>query len=433
MLILIVDVLKNKDISAKKILLNIIALSFFFTFTYYIKEDGFWMLPCLALMFAICIGISLYHYFKNKDNRNPIRLLRLIIMLFLPLILFYAGTNFYKGVNYHFFEVYEINTRTEGELGKFVSSIYKIKSDHRDKNIWAPYDAIEKAFDASETLQKYPELEESILNTVWFDGGKSMIAGDFLTWVLRTSLDSTGLWKSDAQINELFAQVNEEISQAFVDGTLEKDDRISLTSSGGSRTFSEILELQDEITQTYRTSILMEGYVAQKGQTEYNRLESCSTASYITNMNFLPIENGYTAGFQEKKAMVGNSIASGIIKLYSILNPMLCLIAIVGFFLTLISLLARKNQASKETKRLFVFALSTVFVFAGMSLVYAFGISWFSEFIWRETNIINTNVLKLYTIGIVPMLCMVELFGLYLFSNCIKKALPFFSSRLKKG
>ena len=102
------------------------------------------------------------------------------------------------------------------------------------------------------------------------DGGKSMIAGDFLTWVLRTSLDSTGLWKSDAQINELFAQVNEEISQAFVDGTLEKDDRISLTSSGGSRTFSEILELQDEITQTYRTSILMEGYVAQKGQTEYN-------------------------------------------------------------------------------------------------------------------------------------------------------------------
>lgn len=431
MLILIVDVLKNKDISAKKILLNIIALSFFFT--YYIKEDGFWMLPCLALMFAICIGISLYHYFKNKDNRNPIRLLRLIIMLFLPLILFYAGTNFYKGVNYHFFGVYEINTRTEGELGKFVSSIYKIKSDHRDKNIWTPYDAIEKAFDASETLQKYPELEESILNTVWFDGGKSMIAGDFLTWVLRTSLDSTGLWKSDAQINELFAQVNEEISQAFVDGTLEKDDRISLTSSGGSRTFSEILELQDEITQTYRTSILMEGYVAQKGQTEYNRLESCSTASYITNMNFLPIENGYTAGFQEKKAMVGNSIASGIIKLYSILNPMLCLIAIVGFFLTLISLLARKNQASKETKRLFVFALSTVFVFAGMSLVYAFGISWFSEFIWRETNIINTNVLKLYTIGIVPMLCMVELFGLYLFSNCIKKALPFFSSRLKKG
>ena len=433
MLILIVDVLKNKDISAKKILLNIIALSFFFTFTYYIKEDGFWMLPCLALMFAICIGISLYHYFKNKDNRNPIRLLRLIIMLFLPLILFYAGTNFYKGVNYHFFGVYEINTRTEGELGKFVSSIYKIKSDHRDKNIWAPYDAIEKAFDASETLQKYPELEESILNTVWFDGGKSMIAGDFLTWVLRTSLDSTGLWKSDAQINELFAQVNEEISQAFVDGTLEKDDRISLTSSGGSRTFSEILELQDEITQTYRTSILMEGYVAQKGQTEYNRLESCSTASYITNMNFLTIENGYTAGFQEKKAMVGNSIASGIIKLYSILNPMLCLIAIVGFFLTLISLLARKNQASKETKRLFVFALSTVFVFAGMSLVYAFGISWFSEFIWRETNIINTDVLKLYTIGIVPMLCMVELFGLYLFSNCIKKALPFFSSRLKKG
>ena len=432
MLILIVDILKNKNISAKKILLNIITLSFFFTFTYYIKEDGFWMLPCLTLMFAICIGISIYHYFKNKDNRNPMRLLRLIIILFLPLILFYAGTNFYKGVNYHFLGVYEINTRTEGELGKFVSSIYKIKSDHRDKNIWAPYDAIEKAFDASETLQKYPELEESILNTVWFDGGKSMIAGDFLTWVLRTSLDSTGLWKSDAQINELFAQVNEEISQAFVDGTLEKDDRISLTSSGGSRTFSEILELQDEITQTYRTSILMEGYVAQKGQTEYNRLESCSTASYITNMNFLPIENGYAVGFQEKKAMVGNSIASGIIKLYSILNPMLCLIAIVGFFLTLISLLARKNQASKETKRLFVFALSTVFVFAGMSLVYAFGISWFSEFIWRETDIINTNVLKLYTIGIVPMLCMVELFGLYLFLNCIKKILPFFSSRLKK-
>lgn len=87
MLILVVDVLKNKDISAKKILLNIIALSFFLPLPI-ISKKMVWMLPCLALMFAICIGISLYHYFKNKDNRNPIRLLRLIIMLFLPLILF---------------------------------------------------------------------------------------------------------------------------------------------------------------------------------------------------------------------------------------------------------------------------------------------------------------------------------------------------------
>ena len=54
-------------------------------------------------------------------------------------------------------------------------------------------------------------------------------------------------------------------------------------------------------------------------------------------------------------------------------------------------------------------------VFVGVSLVYAFGISWFSEFIWRDTNVVSVRVLKLYTIGIVPMLCMVELFGLYFF------------------
>lgn len=103
-------------------------------------------------------------------------------------------------------------------------------------------------------------------------GWEKYDCGDFLTWVLRTSLDSTGLWKSDAQINELFAQVNEEISQAFVDGTSwEGRSNLGLSLPEEVGRLAEILELQDEITQTYRTSILMEGYVAQKGQTEYNR------------------------------------------------------------------------------------------------------------------------------------------------------------------
>ena len=433
MLILIADVLKNKQITAKKILLNVIALSFFFTFTYYIKEDGFWMLPCLLLMFVLCIGISVYHYFKSKDKQKLAQTVRLVAALCLPLVLFFAGTHFYKGINYHFFGVYEINTRTEGELGKFVSNIYKIKSENRDKNYWAPYDAIEKAFDASETLQEFPELEESILNTVWFNNGEtsSMIAGDFLTWVMRTSLDTTGIWQSDQQINELFAQVNQEISRAFSEGTLEKDDRISLTSAGGSRSFEEILELQDEMVQTYKTAILLDGYEALSKQTSYSRMESCQNASYITNMNFLPIENVYINGFQAKKQTAGNEIASVIFKIYSVLNPILCGIAVISFFTTLIMFFIRKKERKKEKTSLVVFAALAVFVFVGMSLVYAFGISWFSEFIWRETNVVSVRVLKLYTIGIVPMLCMVELFGLYLFSGHVKNLFSVLASRKK--
>ena len=422
MLILIVDVLTNKQITAKKILWNVIALSFFFTFTYYIKEDGFWMLPCLLLMFALCIGMAIYHYFKNKDKQKLAQTLRLVAALCLPLVLFFAGTNFYKGVNYHFFGVYEINTRTEGELGKFVSNIYKIKSENRDKNYWAPYDAIEKAFDASETLQEYPELEDSILNTVWFNNNEtsSMIAGDFLTWVMRTSLDTTGIWQSDQQINELFDQVNQEISQAFSKGILEKDDRISLTSAGGSRSFEEILELQDEMVQAYKTAILLDGYGAVNAKTSYSRMESCQNASYITNMNFLPIENGYINGFQDKKQTAGNEIASVIFKIYSVLNPILCGIAAISFFATLIMFFIKKKERQKEKKSLVIFAALAIFVFAGMSLIYTFGISWFSEFIWRDTNTVNIGILKLYTIGIVPMICMAELFGLYLFSGHVK-------------
>ena len=58
-------------------------------------------------------------------------------------------------------------------MGDFVKNIYKIDSNDRTPEIWAPYDSIKKAFKVSPTLKQYPELLQCIEQSPWVSGNIS--------------------------------------------------------------------------------------------------------------------------------------------------------------------------------------------------------------------------------------------------------------------
>ena len=183
-------------------------------------------------------------------------------MIFMPFAIFVIAINIYKGINYHYFGIYETNTRTNGELGEFVEKIYKIESTERTTDVWAPEDAIKKAFNASPTLKKNKKIFRKIEKSYWGKGNlkKNPIKGDYLTWALRYALDNAGLWESEKQVSELFHQINEELDEAFQKGTLKKDKKIQLVSSMGGRSLQEIISMKDMIIKTYKITILLEEY-----------------------------------------------------------------------------------------------------------------------------------------------------------------------------
>ncbi|WP_066687082.1 hypothetical protein [Christensenella intestinihominis] len=432
MLIILFKTIQNKNLTAKDILCPSIFLGFFFLFTYYIKEDGIWLLPCLCLAIFVVILISVIRFAKKqKGSRRTNSFVRLTATFLVPLIIFSAGTELYKAINLRYFGVAEINTRTEGELGKFVSNVYKIESEKRTTQIWAPYDAIQKAFDASPTLQEYPDLEDQIMHTPWFSNDivQDPIPGDFLTWVLRTALKDTGIWQSEKQMNDLFAKVNTELAAAFENGELQKDNSFQISASGGGRTFDEILQLKTPIKREYESAVFLNAYEpGGKAESDYTDPASCEYATLLTHTNLLWL-NDTTIKVAETET--ANRVISLIFKIYSVLNPLLLVLAAIGFVTAIIRLIRRKKNKMKKTDcNLLLGSVLTMFVLFGIGFMYAFSIAWFSEFVWLRAGM-DDWILKFYSIGLVPLLSLFYLFGLSLFTKNLAQVIT--TRRSKKN
>ena len=419
MIFILLKLVKNHELAAKNIMFSSIILGILFSFTYYIKEDGIWLLPCLILVIFVSVCIVAYRCIKDKSKVNK-RTFILILTLCLPILLFTLNTNIYKMINYRYFDVYEINTRTEGQLGVFVSNVYKIDSDNRTFDIWAPVDAIEKTFEVSETLKKYPELKEAIIHSPWFDGNIYInpIRGDFLTWVMRNALFDTGIWENEAQVDKLFKQINNELDEAFKSKVLEKDRKIQITASGGGRDIKEIFQLSNVVVREYMTVLLLKGYVPGGQLGEYTEPESYEFASFLVNENLTPYQYD---NHKINEFEMENEVVAVVFKIYSILNPCLLMLTIFSIFYIGYQLLKKRDVYYKERFSVYLCCIAIIVVLFGISFIYALAIAWFSEFLLRGTAN-DWIVLKFYSVGLVAIFILIDLFGLFLFFEFLKKA-----------
>lgn len=379
-------------------------LGFVFLLTYYIKEDGLWILCCL-LFFSIVelIGIIV------KNRKAIQKLLIHTICVFLPFAIFFGGTNVYKNVNYKYFGVSYLETRNGGEIGKFVANVYKIKSENRTSVVWAPADAIEKAFDASPSLSSVEGLENDILHSDWYqqDIYSNPIQGDFLTWVLRTSLNKLGVWESEKQINDLFEKANSEIESSFENGTLEKDNRIQLLSSTGGYTFSEILDLKKLVKASLYNHLAINMYIpgAQLGKTDDTAM--CDFASKITGISYFKDYNKRNSDDLNKT----NDLIQLIFSIYRVINFLLVVVYVLNLLFVLLRLVIYIKIKAKVLKYMKndLINLFFIFVLSGITLCYAFAISWFSYFLFYKEVTIWLNF---YTIAIPGFLSLLFIFSI---------------------
>ena len=373
-----------------------------FTFTYYVKEDGLWLLCCyFAILVLCCIKLLLYKQESIKSR------LCMVVILCMPFLVFSLGTAVYKSLNLKYFGVYEINTRTEGELGIFLKNIYRIKSQERSGKIWAPTDAIQKVFEVSETLQANPKLKDSIMHTKWFghDITKNPIKGDFLGWVMMSSLNETQTCKSILEQEEYLHKVNQEINTAFQTGLLEKDDHIHLTSSMGGRTLKEILQLRFLLGYQYRTYITMHDVnyfplknllsISPDDKTDYTAL--IAKFSNATNID-LTKEN--------TNVNLATIFTKCLFSIYAIIQSIMVVLSLLGIGYGIKKVFITKD-AKIKVKLSLVIAIGALL----LSIVYGTAVAWFSEFVYKEVDF----ALKFYGIGMIPMLAMFEIFGTYLF------------------
>lgn len=380
LLMLLVDLFRDKK--SKKTIWMALFAGISFAYTYYLKEDGIWMMACLAVIILVCV-IAIVKKFLRKDKKKAFAW---SLICLIPFGVWFVWTNVYKGFDYAVYGVYETNTRTKGELGKFVENIYKIDSPNRTAIVWAPYDAIQKAFEVSPTLKAQSKLLDEIMNTGWNKGGiiKNPIKYDFLGWVLRSELVDAGLWTSEKAVSDMFKQVNNELSDAFKDGTLKKaEGRIQLLASTGGYTIEEVLKsnIFEQMYESFLDTFWLKRYGVGFGTkeieygtkllTEEILINNYSKANKVLHMN------------NNLNVIEGRDIAKGaaevVCVIYRIVNTGVLVVFVVFTFGEIVIIIRKrktlKSYCGKATVEISCFVVSVMFL--GVALAYSFATAWF--------------------------------------------------------
>ena len=376
-LLFFVDIIKGKTVKKATILTSVFA-GIAFCFTYFLKEDGIWLKLSVAALLAVCICVIIFRFITTKKKSSAIikKSAIWIVICIVPFVVFFLGDKLYRSFNQMAFGVYEINTRTEGELGKFVYNVYKIDSPNRNLEVWAPHDAIEAAFEASPTLKQYPTLLEGILTTEWFDGDiiANPIRKDFLTWVIRTELIQAGLWTSESDVNNMFKTINSELEQAFKDGTLKKaDGRIQIISSIAGYTPEEIKNsnLASQMWHSFEDAVWLKGYTIGY---DYNLQSNNPKIEKTLNMSRDDL-NTPTG----KKREISKGVAEVICVFYRIVNTALIVMSVGVIIVQVVNIFKNLKHFKKyfSQNKLKIYLAGISLFFFGITIAYAFATAWF--------------------------------------------------------
>ena len=375
-LILLLQLIKREK--TKKMIWTAIATGLAFAFTYYLQEGASWLKACMLVSFLVCFIIIVYRLFKEKTKKqfNIKQTAIWLLAIFLPFTVLFVWENAYKGFNHAFFGVYETNTRTNGELAKYVETTYIVDSPNRNLIVWSTFDAIEATFEASPTLKSHPELLEEIRTSDWVEGdiAKHPIPREFLGWVIRTELRQTGLWTSDGAVNEMFKQVNTELTEAFKNGTLKKaEGRFQPIKSAYPYTWDDIVarDFPGQTWTSLKDAVWLEGYTI--GFTYSSDNVNVSRDGKILHMlGDINVPNS-------KRREFGKTIANVVAWAYRIVNTILLASSLIFILYQIIRFFKHwrtRQSYIKENKLTLSLTLASL-AFFGIAIVYSLGVTWF--------------------------------------------------------
>lgn len=423
LMIIILQKILNDKTHFHKIGVFELALGLFFPLGYYIKEDGIWLFAILVFFTILWYCCLFFMRFYKKQKIFTKKTIILCVLFVIPILSFFAITSLYKSVNKKYFGVYATNDRTNGELGKFVNNIYAIQSEGRSAFVWAPKDAIDKAFSVSDTLKSNESLYNAIVHTPWFGGDISInpITGDFLTWVLRDAIVKSGEWTNRTQIQQYFQIVNKELNMAFKKGILKKSKRIQIVSSMGGMNVAELKQNIKSTLKTIMYHLTLHNYDYGSVFHVGTNRQANDIASILIDRDISPLTSEYLIHHRNTEITISNRIIKNIFSIYSTVQPFLFLIS---FFTTLFSfVIFMKNLVCRKIIDINILLLSLYgFFMLGIAFSYVFAVSWFC------TPMPIPWVTVFYSVSIVPALMLFEICGILLLIKLISENRKIFYS-----
>ena len=277
--------------------------------------------------------------------------------------------------------------------------------------VWAPKDAIEKAFEASPTLSSHPELKEEIYTSDWLNGDIDTmpITGDFLTWIVKDAVFDCGLVNTVRDKEIFFKQVNSELDEAFRNGSLAKESkRVSILPSIGPKTGNEIAEAARKAFFLMGYHIFLYEYEPGGRIVSGEAGSVCMPATIIANYNVMPLNDEDSVTAREIEIKIAEIPVRLIFVIGKILIPVLLIVSLVGIVFSFADFF--KSRFAKEKFFHFMLGLTALGLLAA-AYIYSFMVALFcTEF--AERNVLAE---KMYSVGVVSLLLVVIAIGTSLF------------------
>lgn len=401
-LIILFDLIRGNARRTREALLCSIPLGIVLSLTYLIKEDGLWLLLSVCALAVMMVGVCIHNAIKGRLARGGG--VRAFFAICIPFVVFFIAMTGIRQINYNAFGVYETNARTSGEEGRFVTYVYKTASDDRTLDVWAPVDAIEKVFKASETLAENEALKQAVYTTSWQSGSieQNPIKGDFLTWIMKDALFDSGTCTSKQEAEAYMGRVNGELRAAFKDGSLEADRRFRLISSLGGVSNDEIPLLLKETMNGYK-NLLSTGIYQPGGTVQSNNKDDTQYASILTNQDLNTVNSEDAVKYRKYEVAVANGIIRVVFSIYNYLQPLLLALGLAGAVVAIRNIIITIKRRTVDIARL-MNALLALF-FLALSFVYLFTVSWFSHFLHNE------YFSYFYSVGGLPLIVLFDITG----------------------
>ena len=168
--------------------------------------------------------------YKGRKRLTFGKVMAYLVFLMIPIVMAKAGTMGLKAMNY---KVYGLFTATDFSSTYYASvcgDLLDIKPTEEKTNVDVSFDTLMKACDESPTMDTIrPKLKKYFKNS--FPGVfDNEIHAGYFKWLLRYAVADAGYYTDAVETNEFYRKVHEELTDAFVEGRLEKRDVLRLST-----------------------------------------------------------------------------------------------------------------------------------------------------------------------------------------------------------
>ena len=350
--------------------------------------------------------LTIVYILTHKVDKKKTR----IFLTMLPIISLCIIKYAYCSINYLYYKEFAITDRNGTYFKEVMADIIKMEEKEENKKVWINKEMMYKAIEVSPTLQKIkPEIDDMYEHSWAVIDGE--IEGDIIYWVFKEAVGEAGIYKKGGKyVNNFYKQIDKELDKAYEEGKLEvdKDNKIYISSIAEGFTPKELINYYVKETPKFIKMIVTYSQNEISIHEAYGTNEDILIMDHLTNS--VTVWPGETPNINPLNTIIVK-ISNIIVSIYQKTGLVIFILGIFGLLLLTIRII--KDMIKKRIINVDLFLITLGLVVVISSLL--FGVQWFCR--WYDGTI-ERHIYN-YTCGIIPIMQIIELIGIYVIIQTI--------------